>query len=38
LGDPDYATEMDQFMGAAMELYQTAITLGEARLAAARQG
>jgi cytochrome P450 len=33
LGDPDYATEMDQFMGAAMELYQTAITLGEARLA-----
>ena len=33
LGDPEYATTMDQLMGAAMELYQMAITLGEARLA-----
>jgi cytochrome P450 len=33
LGDPEYATDMNMLMAAAMSLYQMAIDLGEQRLA-----
>jgi methyl-branched lipid omega-hydroxylase len=32
VGDPEYATSMEELMGAAMELYQYAFSLGEERL------